>query len=62
LGEDNEFIETVTLTTPEQVPTERVNQYSVVNFATEFLQLLKRYDILKTKMAERGREFGGRVL
>jgi len=62
LGEDNEFIETVTLTTPEQVPTERVSQYSVVNFAMEFLQLLKRYDILKAKMAERGMEFGGRVL
>jgi SpoVK/Ycf46/Vps4 family AAA+-type ATPase len=62
LGEEREYIETVTLTTPEQVPTERVSQYSVVNFAMEFLQLLRRYDTLKAKMEERGMEFGGRVL
>lgn len=62
MGENGKFIETVTLTTPEQVPTERIDQYSVVNFATEFLQLIKRYDILKAKMNERGLEFGGRVL
>ncbi len=52
----------VTLTTPEQVPTERVSQYSVVTFATEFLQLLRRYDVLKVKMDDRGMAFGGRVL
>jgi len=62
LGEDKDFIETVTLTTPEQVPIERVSQYSVVNFAMEFLQVLKRYKVLETKMEERGLEFGGRVL
>jgi SpoVK/Ycf46/Vps4 family AAA+-type ATPase len=62
LGEDRDFIETVTLTTPEQVPTERVSQYSVVNFAMEFLQLLRRYDVLKAQMSERGLEFGGKVL
>jgi len=62
LGEDREFIETVTLTTPEQVQSERVSQYSVVNFAMEFLQLLRRYDVLKAKMTEKGMEFGGRVL
>lgn len=62
MGENGKFIETVTLTTPEQVPTERIDQYSVVNFATEFLQLIKRYDTLKAKMNERGLEFGGRVL
>ena len=52
----------MTLTTPEQVPTERVSQYSVVNFAMEFLQLLRRYDVLKAQMSERGLEFGGKVL
>lgn len=52
----------VTLTTPEQVPTERVSQYSVVTFATEFLQLLRRYEVLKVKMDDRGLIFGGRVL
>jgi len=52
----------VTLTTPEQVPTERVSQYTVVTYAAEFLQLLRRYDTLKTKMDDRGMEFGGRVL
>ncbi len=62
LGEDRVFIESVTLTTPEQVPIERVSQYSVVNFAMEFLQLLRRYDALKVKMTEKGLEFGGRVL
>ncbi|MFW9926275.1 MAG: AAA family ATPase [Candidatus Thorarchaeota archaeon] len=62
MGEDREFIEMVTLTTPEQVPTERVSQYSVVTFATEFLQLLRRYDVLKVKMDDRGMAFGGRVL
>jgi SpoVK/Ycf46/Vps4 family AAA+-type ATPase len=62
LGEDREFIESVTLTTPEQVPIERVSQYSVVNFAMEFLQLLRRYNVLKAKMTERGLGFGGRVL
>jgi SpoVK/Ycf46/Vps4 family AAA+-type ATPase len=62
LGEEREFIETVTLTTPEQVPTERVSQYSIVNFAMEFLQLLRRYDVLKAKMEEKGMEFGGKVL
>ena len=62
MGEDRDFIETVTLTTPEQVPTERVSQYSVVNFAMEFLQLLRRYDVLKAQMSERGLEFGGKVL
>ena len=62
MGEDREFIETVTLTTPEQVPTERVSQYSVVNFAMEFLQLLRRYEVVKAKMEERGMGFGGRVL
>ena len=62
MGEDKEFVETVTLTTPEQVPTERVSQYSVVNYAMEFLQLIRRHDVLKVKMTERGLEFGGRVL
>ncbi|MHA1964970.1 MAG: AAA family ATPase [Candidatus Thorarchaeota archaeon] len=62
MGEDRDFIETVTLTTPEQVPTERVSQYSVVNFAMEFLKLLRRYDVLKAQMSERGLEFGGKVL
>lgn len=62
MGEDKEFIETVTLVTPEQVPIERVSQYSVVTFATEFLQLLRRYDVLKAQMNERGLEFGGKVL
>ncbi|MFW9975739.1 MAG: AAA family ATPase [Candidatus Thorarchaeota archaeon] len=62
LGEDREFIENVTLTTPEQVPIERISQYSVVTFATEYLQLLRRYDTLKAKMDEKGMEFGGRVL
>ncbi|MFW9786728.1 MAG: AAA family ATPase [Candidatus Thorarchaeota archaeon] len=62
MGDNKEFIETVTLTTPEQVPTERVSQYSVVTFATEFLQRLRRYDVLKVQMNERGLEFGGRVL
>jgi len=62
LGEDREFIETVTLTTPEQVPVERISQYSVVTFATEYLQLLRRYDTLKAKMDDRGMDFGGRVL
>ncbi len=52
----------VTLTTPEQVPIERVSQYAVVTFATEFLQLLRRYDALKAQMADRGMEFGGKVL
>ena len=62
MGEDKEFIETVSLTTPEQVPMERVNQHAVVSFATEYLSLLRRYDAIKTQMSERGLEFGGRVL
>ncbi len=62
LGEDRDFIEVVTLTTPEQVSIERVSQYSVVNFAMEFLQLLRRYDVLKVQMDERSLEFGGKVL
>ncbi|MHA3963953.1 MAG: AAA family ATPase [Candidatus Thorarchaeota archaeon SMTZ1-45] len=62
MGEGKRFIETVTLITPEQVPKEQIDQYSVVNFASEFLQIIKRYDALKTKMDERGLEFGGRVL
>ncbi|MFX1605980.1 MAG: AAA family ATPase [Promethearchaeota archaeon] len=62
MGEDREFIETVTLTTPEQVPVERVSQYSVVNFAMEYLQLIRRYDVLKAKMTASGLEFGGRGL
>ncbi|MHA1950964.1 MAG: AAA family ATPase [Candidatus Thorarchaeota archaeon] len=62
MGEEREFVEMVTLTTPEQVPTERVSQYSVVTFATEFLQLLRRHDVLKVQMADRGLVFGGRVL
>ncbi|MFW9808316.1 MAG: ATP-binding protein [Candidatus Thorarchaeota archaeon] len=62
MGEEREFVEMVTLTTPEQVPTERVSQYSVVTFATEFLQLLRRYEVLKVKMDDRGLIFGGRVL
>ncbi len=62
MSEEREFIETVTLTTPEQVPAERVSQYSVVNFAMEFLQLLRRYDVIKAKMEERGMGFGGKVL
>ena len=52
----------VKLTTPEQFPTERVSQYSVVTFATEFLHLLERYDALKAQMDDRGLVFGGRVL
>ena len=62
MGEDREFVEMVTLTTPEQVATERVSQYTVVTYAAEFLQLLRRYDALKAKMEDRGMEFGGRVL
>ncbi|MFX1481550.1 MAG: AAA family ATPase [Promethearchaeota archaeon] len=62
MGEDKEFIEMVTLTTPEQEPIERVSQYSIVSFATEFLHLLRRYDVLKAKMEDRGLTFGGRVL
>ncbi|MHA2360051.1 MAG: AAA family ATPase, partial [Candidatus Thorarchaeota archaeon] len=62
MGEDREFVEMVTLTTPEQVPTERVSQYTVVTYAAEFLQLLRRYDALKVKMEDIGMEFGGRVL
>ncbi|MFW9793338.1 MAG: ATP-binding protein [Candidatus Thorarchaeota archaeon] len=62
MGEDREIVEMVSLTTPEQVPIERVSQYSVVTFATEFLQLLRRYDVMKVQMVERGLEFGGRVL
>jgi len=62
LSKEKEFIESVTLTTPEQVPIERVSQYSVVNFAMEFLQLVRRYEVLKAKMDERGLELGGRVL
>ncbi len=62
MGEEEEFVEMVTLTTPEQVPIERVSQYAVVTFATEFLQLLRRYDALKAQMADRGMVFGGKVL
>jgi len=56
------FADSLQLTTPEEIPANRVSQFSVRERATEFLSILKRQSALKTGLEERGVHFGGRVL
>jgi SpoVK/Ycf46/Vps4 family AAA+-type ATPase len=62
LSDEKTYAENVRLTEPEQLPTERVSQYSIEKLATEFQSLLKRFSSLKGKLSETGTKFGGRVL
>ena len=60
--EESTYAEAVTLTEPENQPTERVSQYSVVTKAMEHHSLMNRFDTLQQNMSDAGIEFGARVL
>ncbi len=62
MGEEQQFADAVVLTFPEQLPSKRIGQYSVVSQAMDFLSVIVRHRSLKTKLKDQGIEFGGRVL
>jgi len=62
LGEETVYAEVVTLVEPENQPTTRISQYSIVTEAMEFQILLERYENSKRELADTGLKFGGRIL
>ncbi|MHA1934339.1 MAG: AAA family ATPase [Candidatus Thorarchaeota archaeon] len=61
MGDDETYTEMVRLVTPEQLPSDRVGQYSVIELARDFHLTLGRFDKVKTELQTAGIEFGGRV-
>lgn len=62
VGEEETYTDTVLLVTPEEMPRERISQYSVEEHAKEFYRSLLRFKEVKDQLADTGIEFGGRVL
>jgi SpoVK/Ycf46/Vps4 family AAA+-type ATPase len=62
VGKEETYEDTVLLVTPEEMPKERLSQYSVRESAKDFHERLRRFGQLKEKLAERGLQFGGRAL
>lgn len=56
------YAESLQLLTPEEIPANRVSQFSVMERAADFLSSLRRQASLKTGFEEREIQFGGRVL
>ena len=59
---DQPYAESLRLVTPEEIPANRVSQFSVRERAAEFLSSVRRRAGLKGELEERGIQFGGRVL
>lgn len=62
MGKEETYEDTVLLVTPEDMPKERLSQFSVLEFAEDFHHRLQRFSEQKKTLAERGLKFGGRVL
>jgi len=61
LGEE-QFTDAVVLTAPERLPSKRIGQYSVIGQAMKLVSVITRHKALKSKLEDKGIEFGGRVL
>ncbi len=62
MSKEETYEDTVMLVTPEEMPKERLSQFSVLESAREFLGKVQRFNGQKKELAERGLRFGGRVL
>ena len=62
MGEETSYAEAIKLIEPEQIPTNRINQYSLEQIGLEYQAILKRYDSVRQNLADAGITFGGRVL
>ncbi|MFX0044240.1 MAG: AAA family ATPase [Candidatus Hermodarchaeota archaeon] len=62
MGKEEAYEDTVLLVTPEEMPKERLSQFSVLESAKDFHEKLQRFSRQKKELADRGLMFGGRVL
>jgi SpoVK/Ycf46/Vps4 family AAA+-type ATPase len=62
VGKEETYQDSVVLVTPEDMPKERLSQFSVLESAKDFHDRLQRFSQQKKALAKRGLKFGGRVL
>ncbi|MHA2140693.1 MAG: hypothetical protein ACXADC_13330 [Candidatus Thorarchaeota archaeon] len=62
MGEDNIYADTVVLTRPEDLESDRLGQYSIRENAKTFHDSIARYSTLSDDLRKSGLSFGGKVL
>jgi SpoVK/Ycf46/Vps4 family AAA+-type ATPase len=62
VGEEDTYADIVRLTRPEQIPTDKMSQCSIEEWAQEFHNLVSDYSKVSHELKEFGIPFGGRVL